>query len=217
MNIPIIYEDAHILVCHKPSGVPVQTSKIGAPDMVSYLKGYLYKKQEEKREPYLAVIHRLDQPVEGLLVFARTPFAAKELNKHMQQHSFGKFYRATLCGNPKAKEGRVENYLKKDAKTNTSSVCNSTDKDAKKAALFYEVISSYEQEGQTYTEVHIRLETGRHHQIRVQMSHMGCPIMGDTKYNPHAKEEKGWQKIALCAYCLEFVHPKTGKEMRFEI
>ena len=94
MEIQIIYEDAHILVCHKPSGMPVQTNKIGAMDMVSYLKQYLYRKQEVKQEPYLAVIHRLDQPVEGLLVFAKTPFAAKELSKSLQIHQFGKHYRA---------------------------------------------------------------------------------------------------------------------------
>lgn len=217
MNIQIIYEDTHILVCHKPSGVPVQTSKIGAVDMVSYLKGYLYKKQEEKREPYLAVIHRLDQPVEGLLVFAKTPLAAKELNKYLQQHAFGKYYRATLCGEPKEKEARLENYLRKDAKTNTSFVCNSKEKDAKKAVLFYEVESTYEEEGQKYTKVKIQLETGRHHQIRVQMANMGCPIWGDTKYNPFVKKDKGWQKIALCAYRLEFIHPKTKEKMQFEI
>lgn len=217
MQLQILHEDAHILVCHKPSGMPVQTSKIGAMDMVSYLKQYLYRKQEVKQEPYLAVIHRLDQPVEGLLVFAKTPFAAKELSKSLQTHQFGKHYRATLCGVPKERKGRLEDYLRKDARTNTSAVCSASDKDAKKAVLFYEVEEVVEQEGEKLAKVKIQLETGRHHQIRVQMAHMGCPILGDTKYNPFAKTEKGWQKIALCAYRLEFVHPKTKEEMQFKI
>ena len=85
MNLRILFEDEHIIVCYKPSGIPTQTAKLGAADMVSLLKNYLYKNQKEKKEPYVAVIHRLDQPVEGVLVFAKTPFAAKELNKGMQQ------------------------------------------------------------------------------------------------------------------------------------
>ncbi len=217
MDLQILHEDAHIIVCHKPSGVPVQTSKLGAMDMVSYLKQYIYKKQEDRKEPYLAVIHRLDQPVEGLLVFAKTPFAAKELSRSMQQYGFGKYYKATLCGVPKEEKGRLEEYLRKDARTNTSTVCSSSDNDAKKAVLFYEVEEVFEQDGEKLTKVRIQLETGRHHQIRVQMAHMGCPIWGDTKYNPSARTEKGWKKIALCAYRLEFVHPKTKKEMCFEI
>ena len=94
MNLNIVHEDDHVIVCCKPSGISTQTSKFGEPDMVSLLKNYLYKNQKEKREPYLAVIHRLDQPVEGLLVFAKTPFAAKELNKGLQGIGFGKYYKA---------------------------------------------------------------------------------------------------------------------------
>ena len=85
MNLRILFEDEYIIVCYKPSGIPTQTAKLGSMDMVSLLKNYLYKNQKEKKEPYVAVIHRLDQPVEGILVFAKTPFAAKELNKGMQQ------------------------------------------------------------------------------------------------------------------------------------
>ena len=216
MDIQIRYEDDDIIVCYKPSGVPVQTSKLGVRDMVSYLKQYLYKKQEVKAEPYLAVIHRLDQPVEGLLVFAKNPFAAKELNRVMQQFGFGKYYKATLCGVPEKRQGRLENYLKKDAKTNTSCVVSEKDKDAKKAILFYEVEEVYEEEGKTYTKVKIQLETGRHHQIRVQMAHMGCPLLGDTKYNA-AEQGPGWKTIALCAYRLEIVHPRTKEKMIFEL
>ena len=213
MNLRILFEDEHIIVCYKPSGVPTQTAKLGAIDMVSLLKNYLYKNQREKKEPYVGVIHRLDQPVEGILVFAKTPFAAKELNKEMQHGSgFGKYYKAALCGVPAEKTGTLEDYLVKDGKTNTSRVCSATEKDAKKAVLEYEVLDA--------NLVRIKLHTGRHHQIRVQMANIGCPIWGDTKYGVDkdgANVDKSWKQIALCAYRLEFMHPKTKKKLEFEI
>jgi len=214
MNLKILFEDTHIIVCYKPSGVPTQTAKLGAADMVSLLKNYLYKNQKEKKEPYVAVIHRLDQPVEGLLVFAKTPFAAKELNKEMQKGAgFGKYYQAVLCRTPEKELGKLENYLVKDAKTNTSRVCSPSEKDAKKAILNYEVLAKSEKK----CLVKVKLETGRHHQIRVQMANIGCPILGDTKYNTLENVDKNWKQIALCAYRLEFTHPKTKKAMVFEI
>ena len=220
MNLRILFEDEHIIVCYKPSGIPTQTAKLGAVDMVSLLKNYLYKEQKEKKEPYVAVIHRLDQPVEGILVFAKTPFAAKELNKGMQNGSgFGKYYKAVLCGVPVERAGTLENYLVKDSKTNTSRVASKSEKDAKKAVLEYEVIWVGEIET-SRTLVRIKLHTGRHHQIRVQMANIGCPIWGDTKYGVDKEGtnvDKSWKQIALCAYRLEFVHPKTKKKMEFEI
>ena len=221
MNLHVLFEDEHIIVCYKPSGIPTQTAKLGAVDMVSLLKNYLYKNLQEKKEPYVAVIHRLDQPVEGTLVFAKTPFAARELNKTMQQgEGFGKYYKAVLCGVPEEKTGVLENYLVKDGKTNTSRVCTASEKDAKKAVLEYAVLGADEREQQTKSLVHIKLHTGRHHQIRVQMANMGFPIWGDTKYGVDksgANVDKSWKQIALCAYRLEFTHPKTKKMMKFEI
>ncbi len=215
MNLKVLFEDEHIIVCHKPSGIPTQTKKVGAVDMVSLLKNYLYKNQKEKKEPYVAVIHRLDQPVEGILVFAKTPFAAKELSKEIQQGaSFGKYYKVVLCGVPLEKSGVLENYLVRDGKTNTSRVVSKSEKDAKKAVLFYEVMA----ETSKHALVRIKLDTGRHHQIRVQMANIGCPIWGDTKYGlQEERVGKTWQQIALCAYRLEFVHPKTKKKMEFEV
>lgn len=217
MNLRILYEDTYIIVCYKPAGIPTQTAKLGASDMVSILKNYLY--QKEKKEPYVAVIHRLDQPVEGILIFAKTSFAAKELNKELQKGAgFGKYYKAVLCGVPEEKSGVLENYLVKDGRTNTSKVCSANEKDAKKAVLNYEVLDVFqESEGSEKSLVKVKLDTGRHHQIRVQMAYMGCPIWGDTKYGLQNQSEKGWKQIALCAYRLEFVHPKTKKHMVFEI
>ncbi len=216
MNLEILFEDNEIIVCYKPTGIPTQTSKMGEQDMVSMLKNYLYKKQTEKKEPYIAVIHRLDQPVEGLLVFAKTPFAARELNKGLQSAGFGKYYKAILWGIPKKSNDTLQDYLIKDGKTNTSRVVNQNEKDAKKAILFYEVIETGTEDGKDVSLVKVKLDTGRHHQIRVQMANMGCPIWGDAKYNTAAVQDRRFQQIALCAYKLEFVHPKSKKKMKFE-
>ena len=127
----IIYEDAHIIVCHKPAGIPVQTARIGTPDMVSMLKTHLAPSSEG--EPYLAVIHRLDQPVEGLLVFAKTPAAARELNRQLTASGFGKYYRAVVRGIPEPVEGTLEDYMVKDRRTNASRICDRNTPGAKRA------------------------------------------------------------------------------------
>ncbi len=214
MKFDILFEDEHVIVCYKPAGIPTQTSKLGEQDMVSLLKNYL-------KGGYVAVIHRLDQPVEGILVFAKTPFAAKELNKGLQGAGFGKYYKAVLCGVPKQQKATLQDYLVKDGRTNTSRVCDAMEKDAKKAVLSYEVLAVAKEDCQDGEKdislVKVKLDTGRHHQIRVQMANMGCPIWGDVKYNTTPLQNKRSCQIALCAYRLEFIHPKTKKLMEFEI
>ena len=123
MKPHILYEDQDIIVCLKPAGIPTQTSRPGLPDMVSILKNHIYQNSAHKKQPYLAVIHRLDQPVEGLLVFAKTPAAAKELNRQLQSFGFGKYYQAVLLGCPQTADGILEDYLVKDGRTNTSRIC----------------------------------------------------------------------------------------------
>lgn len=210
MKLDILYEDGHIIVCYKPSGIPTQTKKLGEQDMVTLLKNHL-------KGGYVAVIHRLDQPVEGLLVFAKAPFAAKELNKGLQGAGFGKHYKAILWGIPTQKKATIEDYLVKDGRTNTSRVCEPSEPDAKKAVLSYEVIATGKDGDKDLSLVKVKLDTGRHHQIRVQMANIGCPIWGDAKYNTMAVQDRRYRQIALCAYRLEFVHPKTKKQMEFEI
>ena len=136
MNLKILFEDTHVIVCYKPAGMPTQTSKIGSQDMVSILKNYLYKNQKERKEPYVAVIHRLDQPVEGILVFGKTPFAAKELSSQMQGAGFGKYYKAVVCGKFEEKSGKLEHYMVKDGRSNLSKVCEPSAKNAKSAGAF---------------------------------------------------------------------------------
>ena len=210
MNLQILHEDEHIIVSYKPAGIPTQTKKLGEQDMVSLLKNHL-------KGGYVAVIHRLDQPVEGLLVFAKTPFAAKELNKGLQGAGFGKHYKAVLWGVPTQKKATLEDYLVKDGRTNTSRVCEPSEKDAKTAVLSYEVIATGKDDGKDISLVKVKLDTGRHHKIRVQMANMGCPIWGDAKYNTVMVQDRRFRHIALCAYRLEFIHPKTKKKMEFEI
>lgn len=206
MTPEIIYEDSHIIVCRKPAGIPTQSGRIGTPDMVSILKNHL---AAQRKNPYLAVIHRLDQPVEGLLVFAKTPSAARDLNRQLTSSGFGKYYRAIVTGVPSPLEGTLEDHMVKDSRGNVSRICSPETPGAKLARLHYKVIESCEDTAL----VEIHLDTGRHHQIRLQMSHMGHPLAGDRKYGiPDSAE-----KLQLCAFRLEFTHPITGKELRFEL
>lgn len=214
----ILYEDSHILVCAKPHGLAVQNRRAGSPDMESLLKTYLVR---QGQEPYLAVVHRLDQPVSGLLVFGKTKRSAASLNAQLTGGSFGKHYRALADGCPPAPSGTLQDYLVKDGRSNTSRVCSPDTPGAKKAVLEYRTISGeapfFPDAEDRQTELEIHLLTGRHHQIRVQMAHVGCPLAGDTKYNPAALSHSpgSWQVLRLCAFRLEFLHPVTGKKMRF--
>lgn len=122
-KVKILYEDADIIVVYKPAGIATQTDKIGQKDMESLLKNYIYRQMKVKQQPYLAVIHRLDQPVEGILVFAKNPQAAKELNRQINMRGFGKEYQAVVCGKLPKEKGRLHNYLVKDNQTNRAFVC----------------------------------------------------------------------------------------------
>ncbi|MCC2252954.1 RluA family pseudouridine synthase [Ruminococcus sp. CLA-AA-H200] len=234
INEMILYEDKHIIVCRKPAGIAVQSSRIGTPDMVSLLKNHLASSRARfnssgstapvrtsgSGDPYLAVIHRLDQPVAGFLVFAKTPAAAKDLNRQLTASGFGKYYMALVSGVPSKKEGTLEDYLIRDGRTNTSRVCEKNVSGAKKAVLHYQV---EEVRGGT-SLVRIRLDTGRHHQIRVQMAHIGCPLIGDRKYGRQNSTDQSsempggtgsQQPLCLFAYRLEFAHPEDHRKMEF--
>lgn len=138
-TLNILFEDSDIIVCEKPHGTATQSRRIGSPDMVNLIKRHIYETSSDKSEPYLAVIHRLDQPVRGILVFAKTPAAAKDLNRQIQNGDFGKYYLALTNGIPSDTSGTLENYLYKNPQTNTASVCDAKKKGAKKARLFYEI------------------------------------------------------------------------------
>lgn len=216
----ILFEDKYILVCFKPAGMPVQTKSLGSMDLEHYLKNHLLRQMRKegispKQPPYLAIIHRLDQPVSGILVFAKTPDSAKKLNNQMQSGGFTKEYEAITCGLFRETSGTLVDYLVKDGRTNTSSICQKNTPGAKRAELSYHVVNSFPEK--KLTQVRIRLKTGRHHQIRVQMAGNKTPLWGDNKYNPEFSDKKGYFPIALCARHLEFVHPATGEKLSYEI
>lgn len=209
----IIYEDKDILVCHKPAGIAVQNARVGSMDLESLLKNYVAQKVPGKM-PYLGIIHRLDQPVEGVLVFALNSRAAAELNRQMTSGKIKKIYLAVTEGEVKVQKATLEDWLKKDNRTNSSTVVAVGTTGAKKAVLSYELLETREVQGQRRNLLEICLDTGRHHQIRVQMAHAGMPLVGDRKYNP---QQSGQEPLALCSAKLGFQHPVTKKKMEFQV
>lgn len=217
MKLEILHEDEDIIVCVKPYGMPVQGDRSHDTDVLSYLKNHVFENEELEEEPYLAMVHRLDRPVGGVMVFAKNQRAAAKLSDQMQDGNMVKFYQAVLTGELPQESGVLEDYLVKDGKTNTSKVVKKGTKGAKKARLAYEVLDVLETDAGILSYVLVELITGRHHQIRVQMASRGCGIYGDTKYNPQfAKVKKKYQQIALFATRLEFTHPATGEHMVFK-
>lgn len=200
----IIFEDDKMLICDKPAGVLAQSGKSFDVDMVSALMMYRRKKGESA---YIGVINRLDRPVSGLMVFAKTQQEASHLNKMLQQNTFNKQYYAVVCGKPAAKKATLVDYLLKDAKANISSVVAEGTKDAKKSELEYEVIAEAVQEEtqMPISLIKIHLITGRHHQIRVQFASRSMPLLGDTKYATKSLggSAGNTRSIALCAYALD--------------
>lgn len=213
----IIYEDAHIIVCRKPVGVAVQTKKTGEKDMESILKNYL-------KSPELFVIHRLDQPVEGLLLFAKTKAAAAEAGRQEQMEK--RYCAVVLLDKPggiaDGREHVLVDYLLKDGKNNTSAVTDSKANGAKRAELACRVLKRMPACGEmNLALMEIVLKTGRHHQIRVQMAHAGMPLLGDLKYGNETSvqlsREIGVKSVALCANRLSFIHPVTKKKIELSV
>lgn len=203
----ILYEDGQLLVVYKPAGIAVQSARASQMDLEHMLLNYLAGLSGGR--PYLGMIHRLDQPVEGILVFARTPKAAAELSRQIQSGKMEKRYLAATERVPEQKEGTLVDYLKKDGRTNLSRTADRNDREAKRAELSYRVLKASEQGA----VVEILLKTGRHHQIRVQMAHAGMPLIGDRKYGAPDSEER----LCLCAYRLKFEHPATRRKMEFSV
>lgn len=240
MRVKIVYEDDAVMVIHKPAGFPVQTKKIGCMDCVSELKNYLNKCSKQNRQqinhqssknrnvgnhaaPYLGIVHRLDQPVEGLMVFAKTAKAAAGLSRQISSEddsSMLKCYEAEVYGKMPAEQGELTDYLIHNPADNISRVAEESERKndrAKESRLAYRVISG----GEATQKLYIHLYTGRHHQIRVQLSHAGAPILGDQKYGTESSirysEENGYRMIALKAVHLEFVHPVSGQKMNWDL
>lgn len=228
----ILYEDKEILVCVKPIGMPVQSDKSRDKDMLNTLRNYVIESPKgytvDKGIPFVGLVHRLDRPVGGVMVFAKTPNSLRILNKQVTEKKLGKHYLAITSSDTEQiyKKHRldngktltdwihVEDYLLKDGKLNISKVVDRSNKQAKKSILDYRIIARCSIDGKIYSLLEIKLETGRHHQIRVQMAGQGLPLEGDAKYNKNNQDIKG-ESVALFSYKLEFFHPKTNKLMEF--
>lgn len=216
-KMQILHKDPAIIVCVKPQGMPVQNDKSRDLSLLNYLKNEIARKEKRTTEPELYVVHRLDRPVGGVMVFARTKEAAADLSKQMQDGSFDKFYQVILTGFLNEPEGEFTDYLLKDSKNNTSKVVPAGTKDAKKAILEYEVLDMLETDQGDYTYALIHLVTGRHHQIRVQCAARKAGIWGDTKYNPKFQNaKKKYHQIGLYSTRISFIHPTTGKEVVYK-
>lgn len=205
-----------VLVVHKPGGTAVQTKRIGEKDMVSLLKNYRAGKGEA---PYIGLVHRLDQPVEGVMVFAKTPQAAADLGRQFSGGQTEKYYRAVVYVQPSweietGKTYTLTDYLAKDGKNNCSLVAGKNIPGAKKAVLAYRFLN----QNQNLAQVEVQLQTGRRHQIRAQMSHAGYPLVGDRKYGSReAVEAAEGNLVALCSVKIVFTHPVTLKKMEFAV
>ena len=190
MKIDIVYEDEYLLAAVKPYGVPAQADRSNNEDMLTALKNELFDRGDTDEEPYLAVINRLDRPVSGIMLFAKTAEAAAKLSDLSRDREIEKSYQAVVRGEVPEDEGTLTDWLLFDKKENVSRVVPEGTKGAKKAVLSYEVLDIIDTDEGTYTYLLVHLMTGRHHQIRCQLAHMGYPIWGDVKYGPAPKQGK---------------------------
>ncbi|MCI7333022.1 MAG: RluA family pseudouridine synthase [Mollicutes bacterium] len=203
--INVIYEDNHLLVVEKPINIPTQEDNTKDKDLLTILKKYIKEKYNKPGNVYLGLVHRLDRPVGGIMVFARTSKAASRLSEQVRNKTFKKTYNAVVIGNIE-NTGKLKDNLLKDEKRNIVKV----DKNGKEAILNFKKLN-YKN---NMSLVEINLETGRSHQIRVQMANHGYPLFGDQKYN---KTAKVGEQIALFAKKIEFIHPTTNELLTFEL
>lgn len=210
-KLNIVYEDNHIIVVVKPQNILSQGDITGDDDMLSLVKAYIKEKYNKPGNVFVGLVHRLDRPTGGLMVFARTSKAAARLSEQLANRKFNKEYLAVVEGQVKQKVARLENYIKKDEKTNMVTLCTRSDMAGKIAILNYTVIRALEE----YALLNVKIETGRPHQIRVQLSNIKNPLYGDYKYGAKKDLEGRTNHLALWAYKLEFEHPITKLGMKF--
>ena len=207
--VKVIYEDNHLLVVEKPVNILSQGDDTNDKDMVNLLKNYVKEKYNKPGNVFIGLIHRLDRPVGGVMVFAKTSKAASRLSEQVRNKSFKKTYRAVIHGTMNKKEDTLKDYLYKNKKTNMVSVVNKNHKEAKNAELDYETLQSKN----NFSLVQIDLKTGRPHQIRVQFASRKHPLFGDQRYGQDVN--KVGQQIALWSYKIEITHPTTKEKMEF--
>lgn len=209
-ELTILYEDNHIIVVLKPQNVPSCEDASKDADMLTIIKAYIKEKYSKTGNVYLGLVHRLDRPTGGVMVFAKSSKAAARLSEQMRNGDFEKRYMAVLSGVPKEERALLTHYIKKNSVNNMVYVCPPTESGARLARLQYKVLS----EKGGFSLVEVRLHTGRSHQIRVQMNAIGCPVCGDMRYGGE-KAKKGY--LALWAYYLSFSHPVSKERLVFRV
>lgn len=208
-NLNVLFEDNHLIIVNKRAGDIVQGDKTGDKPLSEVVKEYLKEKYNKPGDVFLGVVHRLDRPTSGIIIFARTSKALERLNKMLREKLIKKTYWAVVKQSPNKQENTLINYLKKNPKNNKSSVYQREVDGGKKAILHYKTIKVLD----NYTLLEVDLETGRHHQIRAQLSAIGSPIKGDLKYGADRSNKDG--SIHLHARKIQFVHPVRKEEVRF--
>lgn len=204
----ILYEDNHLIIVEKEPNIPSQADKTGDKDMLTLVKDYIKEKYKKPGDVYIGLVHRLDRPVGGIMVFARTSKAASRLSEQIRNKDFQKKYLAIVDGKFEKQKGTLEDYIYKDERNNISKIVDRDKKNAKLASLEYKVLN-YDDK-RNLTLVKISLHTGRHHQIRVQMANAGHSLFGDQKYGTRGKNKQ----IRLWAYQVTFNHPTTKEQIQ---
>ena len=204
-----LYEDNHIIVVQKPQNVLSQSDVTGDKDMLTQIKEYIKEEYNKPGNVYVGLVHRLDRPTGGVMVFAKTSKAASRLSEQIKGDDFRKKYLCVLSAHPRVKQGKLVHFLQKDAKTNNVKIVPQSQVGAKRAELEYEVIAERDE----LSLVKVGLETGRSHQIRVQMASIKAPIFGDHRYGANGLGE-GFN-LALWAVELSFLHPVTKERLTF--
>lgn len=207
--VEVIYEDNHIIVVVKPVNIPTQADASGDRDLLDLVKAYLKEKYQKPGNVYLGLVHRLDRPVGGLMVLAKTSKAAGRLSEQVREHIFQKTYLAVVRGVVSETDRELTDFLKKDPARNRVVVVTRETEGAKEAILKYKVLETRD----NLSLVRVELKTGRSHQIRVQLAHIGYPLYGDQKYG--AAINRPGQQLALWSVGLTFIHPVQKVEMTF--
>ena len=209
-SLKVLYEDNHLIVVEKPVNIPSQGDKTGDEDMLTIIKKYIKEKYNKPGDVYLGLVHRLDRPTGGVMVFAKTSKCASRLSEQVRNKEFHKQYLCIVDGKLEENKGTFRDYLYKNEKNNTSRIAKPNEKNAKEAILDYEVIKYNDEIN--LSVVKVNLHTGRHHQIRVQFASRNHSLYGDQKYGARGRGKQ----LALWAYSLSFRHPTTKEELTFE-
>lgn len=207
MNPEILYEDNHLLIVNKKPGELAQGDETGDIPLIDSLKDFIKVRDHKPGNVFLGLVHRLDRPTSGILLFAKTSKALTRMNEAFQKRSIDKIYRAIVQGTPPIEHQRLKHYLRKNPKNNKTTVFTKPTDGAKEAILEYDWIGSLD----NFNVLEVKLFTGRSHQIRAQLSYINCPIKGDLKYGAKRSNPDG--SISLHAYKLTFTHPVTKEEL----